>query len=73
MSELLKDSKIYQYFESRIEEATKDLANFEKIKYFALLERDFTQEAGELTPTLKVKRDALWQRYQSRLLPFYVD
>lgn len=72
-AELLKDSKIYQYFESRIEEATKDLANFEKIKYFALLERDFTQEAGELTPTLKVKRDALWQRYQSRLLPFYVD
>ncbi len=70
---LLKDSKIYQYFDSRLQEATKDLASFEKIKYFALLERDFTQEAGELTPTLKVKREAVWQRYQSRLLPFYVD
>ncbi len=71
--ELLKDSKIYQYFDSRLQEATRDLASFEKIKYFALLERDFTQEAGELTPTLKVKREVVWQRYQDRLLPFYVD
>ena len=38
-----------------IEELTADLAQFEKIKKIALLPREFTLEAGELTPTLKVQ------------------
>ena len=70
---LLKDKKIYAFFDRRIQELTKDLASYEKIKYFALLEQDFTQAAGELTPTLKVKRDVVLARYKDALLPFYVE
>ena len=44
---------------------TKDLAQFEKIKKIALLAQEFTLEAGELTPTLKVKRRFVEQKYQA--------
>jgi len=43
-------------FERQIAARTQDLAQFEKIKRIALLEKELTLEGGELTPTLKVKR-----------------
>ncbi|HEY3269524.1 MAG TPA: long-chain fatty acid--CoA ligase [Armatimonadota bacterium] len=39
------------------------LADFEKVRKFALMDHEFTVESGELTPTLKVKRHVLTQRY----------
>ncbi len=68
---LLAEPKIHAFLESRIAALSKDLANYERIKYFALIESDFTQAAGELTPTLKVKRDVVLSRYKDLLLPFY--
>jgi long-chain acyl-CoA synthetase len=68
---LLRDPAIRQFYERRIEELSKDLAGFERVKYFALLENDFTQAAGELTPTLKVKREVVLGRYGGLLEPFY--
>ena len=70
---LLKDKKIYDFLDQKIQEQTQDLASYEKIKYFALLSQDFSQMAGELTPTLKVKREMVLQKYQHPLLPFYVE
>lgn len=70
-ADLLRNAKIYQFIEARVERLTADLANFEKIKYFTLLESDFTQASGELTPTLKVKREVVQSRYKDLLLPFY--
>ena len=70
---LLKDKKIYECIDGRIQEVTQNLASYEKIKYFALLDHDFSQEAGEMTPTLKVKRDVVLARYRDVLLPFYVE
>ena len=69
--ELLQNPKIYEWMESRIEGLSKNLASFEKIKYFALIEHDFSQSSGELTPTLKVRREAVLARYERLLLPFY--
>ena len=68
---LLKDALIYKFIERHIEECSQNLANFEKIKYFCLLENDFSQSAGELTPTLKVKREVVLARYRSELERFY--
>ena len=70
---LLKDKKVYEFIDGRIQSAQSDLAPYERIKYFALLENDFTQAAGELTPTLKVKREVVQSRYKDLLLPFYVE
>ncbi len=71
--ELLKDGKIYEFMDTRIQAATADFASYEKIKYFALLPRDFSQEAGELTPTLKIRRSAIYARYENLLTVFYSD
>lgn len=69
--ELVQDAKIRQFIERRIEEASVNLANYEKIKYFVLAAQDFSQAAGELTPTLKVKREAVYSRYKENLLKYY--
>ncbi len=72
-ADLLKDEKIYRFLEERIAAKCCDLANFEKIKYFALLENDFSQSDGELTPTLKVKRETVLAKHREALDRFYVD
>jgi len=48
-------------------------ASYATIKRFAILEKDFTQESGELTPTLKVKRKVVSARYKKLLDSFYDD
>ncbi|OGW92247.1 MAG: hypothetical protein A3D28_02675 [Omnitrophica bacterium RIFCSPHIGHO2_02_FULL_63_14] len=69
--ELLSNPVIHRRIEERVEERTRDLARFEKIKAFHLVENDFTQSAGELTPTLKVKRDVVISRYLTQLEKLY--
>jgi long-chain acyl-CoA synthetase len=48
-------------------------ASYSTIKKFAILAQDFTQESGELTPTLKVKRKVCTQKYKAILDAFYVE
>jgi long-chain acyl-CoA synthetase len=50
---------------------TADLAQFEKIKKIALVAKEFTQESGELTPTLKVKRRVVEERYKAMIDAMY--
>ncbi len=47
--------------------------SYSTIKKFALLEKDFSQETGELTPTLKVKRKACTEKYKAILDGFYAN
>jgi long-chain acyl-CoA synthetase len=49
----------------------RDLATFEMPKKIMLLEQDFTIEAGELTPTLKVKRSVVEEKYADRIEELY--
>jgi long-chain acyl-CoA synthetase len=48
-------------------------ASYATIKRFAILPRDFTQETGELTPTLKVKRKVVTERHRALLDSFYEE
>jgi long-chain acyl-CoA synthetase len=54
-----------------VAEVNSQLASFETIKNFAILERDFTIEAGELTPSMKVKRKTCAERFQDLLDGLY--
>jgi long-chain acyl-CoA synthetase len=56
--------RIIDLFERQIDARTQSLAHFEKIKRFALIPNELTMEGGELTPTLKVKRRVIDEKYQ---------
>ena len=49
--------------QTEVDEVNRHLASFESIKYFRILPGDFSPESGELTPSLKVKRKVVAQRY----------
>jgi long-chain acyl-CoA synthetase len=68
---LAKDPRVEAMMRARVEEANRSLAPFEQIKNFVLLGRDFSQETGELTPTLKVKRKVVVQKYGTLLDALY--
>ena len=60
---LLTNVEVLKLFKSEIDANTKDLADFEKIKKFKLVGHPFSIDGGELTPTLKVKRKFVAQKY----------
>jgi long-chain acyl-CoA synthetase len=68
---LLAEPEIYEWVEFRIKEKTKDLAPYEQIKYFALLERELSQESGEMTPTLKIRRKIIMEKYSDIIEGLY--
>lgn len=63
-AELCKHPRILNLFERQVEALTPDLAQYEKVKRVALLENELTIEGDELTPTLKVKRRVVDEKYR---------
>jgi long-subunit acyl-CoA synthetase (AMP-forming) len=59
------------YIEKHVEAINGRLARYETIKKFALLPRELTVEAGELTPTLKLKRRVILERYRETIEALY--
>jgi long-chain acyl-CoA synthetase len=72
-AELVADGRVVDRYERTIKELTSHLAQFERIKKVALLPQEFTLEAGELTPTLKVKRKVVEQKYKDVIDRLYED
>jgi long-chain acyl-CoA synthetase len=71
--DLVRDPRVIALYDQTVQELTKDLAQFERIKKVALLPREFSLEAGELTPTLKVKRKVVEQKYKDVIDRLYED
>ncbi|AUI66935.1 MULTISPECIES: long-chain fatty acid--CoA ligase [Glaesserella] len=69
--ELIKHSEIIQMFEKRIQELQKELASFEQIKKFTLLPQAFSTKMEEITPTLKLRRKVILQRYKDLIDKMY--
>lgn len=70
-AELCKHPRIINLFERQIATLTPDLARYEKIKAIALLENELSIEGGELTPTLKVKRRVIDEKFRSVIDSIY--
>jgi long-chain acyl-CoA synthetase len=51
----------------------RDLASYETPKRLSLLAEDFSVDAGEITPTLKVKRRVVEQKYAAEIDALYTD
>ena len=72
-SELCRHPRILDLMQRQIDALTPNLAKYERIKKVALLENEFTQEGGELTPTLKVKRRVIDQKYRDVIERLYQE
>jgi long-chain acyl-CoA synthetase len=68
---LLDRPEVVELFQSAVDGINGSLARFEQIKRFALLDRELTQEAGELTPKLSVKRRVVAEKYASQIESLY--
>lgn len=69
--ELLADSRIHQEFQRRVRELTSKLPKHEQIKDLRLLLEEFTTDNGLLTPTLKVKRKEVEERFHDVIEDMY--
>jgi len=68
---LVKHPKIVERVSRTVEEKNTNLQSYAKVKKFAILPVDFTPEGGELTPTLKVKRKVVSEKYKKELESLY--
>ena len=68
---VVKHPKIVDRVARTVEEKNSQLQSYAKIKKFTVLPGDFTQEGGELTPTLKVKRKVVANKYLSAIEELY--
>jgi long-chain acyl-CoA synthetase len=71
--ELCRHPRIIDLIQRQIDALTPNLAKYERIKKIALLENEFTIEGGELTPTLKVKRRVIDEKYRDVIEGLYVE
>jgi long-chain acyl-CoA synthetase len=72
-AELSKHPRIIDLFERQVAGLMPDIAQYERVKKVALLENELTIEGGEMTPTLKVKRRVVDEKYRSVIDALYAD
>ncbi len=72
-SELCTHPRIVDLFMRQVEENSSDLAQYERVKRIALLEHELTTDKGELTPTLKVKRRVVDEKYKDVIEKIYEE
>ena len=72
IEELVKHSRIKELYADRIERMNRDLPSYETIKYFGIVPVDFSIEGGELTPTLKMKRKIIYEKYKQLVDDLYL-
>ena len=70
---LVEDAKIRGFYQRRLREFNKQLSDVEAIAAFTLLAQPFSQDNGELTPSLKVRRRVVQQHYLSQIEAMYHD
>lgn len=68
---IVSDPKVVARIEREINTLNAGFGNWEQVKRFALLPNEFSINSGELTPTLKLKRKFITQKYQEIIAGFY--
>lgn len=71
--ELVNDARVRQLYDSIVDALNADLAQFEKLKKVLLVPDEFTIANGALTPTLKVKRRVIEERYRGQIQRAYAE
>ena len=70
---LVADNRVIALYGEIIREANSGLANFETIKRFRLIADEWSQDSGELTPSMKLKRRVINEKYAAEIAELYAD
>jgi long-chain acyl-CoA synthetase len=70
---LANDSQVRELIQDVFDGVNAKYARVEQIKKFAILDHDLSQETGELTPTLKVKRNVINEKYEELFDRLYAE
>ncbi len=73
VSEMATDERVRAEIQKDVDAVNQRFARIEQIKRFAILDRELTQEDGELTPTLKVKRAVVYSKFSDTFNGLYQD
>jgi len=71
--DLIQNESVVRFLLAEVDRSTPNLAPYEKVKRIAVLERDFEIEKDEITPTLKVKRNIVEEKYKELIDSLYKD
>jgi len=71
--DLVSNKQIIDFYAKRLEQLSHSLASYERIKKFRLLAQPFSQEKGEITPTLKIKRRVIEENYKPIIEEMYAE
>jgi len=69
--ELIRLPEVVELYRKRIKEQSLPLAPFEKVKRFTLVAKQFSMQAGEITPTLKIRRKVVAEKYRELIERMY--
>ena len=70
---LVADVRVRAEYQRIVDEVNRDLANYETMKRVCVVKEEWTVEGGELTPSMKMKRRVVEQKYATSIAAFYVD
>ena len=70
---MARSEAVHAELAKMVDEVNRQFARIEQVKRFGILDRDLTQAAGELTPTMKVKRAVVYERYADEFAALYED
>jgi long-chain acyl-CoA synthetase len=68
---MASNAQVREVIEEHIEKANEKFARVEQVKRFKILPRDLSQQGGELTPTMKVKRNVVADKYAGEIEALY--
>jgi long-chain acyl-CoA synthetase len=71
MAQLAEHEQIREMMQAELDRANSNYAKVEQVKKFTVLDHDLSIESGELTPTLKVKRNVIYDRYEDLFNDMY--
>ena len=73
LADLRDDPDLRAEFQAAIDEANKAVSQAEAIRKFMILDQDFTEAGGQLTPTMKVRRQVITEQYAAQIAALYGD
>jgi len=72
-ADLVANARVQSLYEGVVEEQNQNLARFEKLKRVILVPDEFTADNGALTPTLKLRRRVIEDRYKKQIDDLYAQ